>query len=148
MVRPVCLASASTGLPLWVFVDRYRPMLAIDHVQIAAPSGCEEAARVFFGKLLGLPERSKEGETRASGGVWFRTGSIELHVGVQDNFLPATKAHVALRTADEHALERLADRLAAAGYPVSWDGRLPGVRRFFTTDPWGNRMELMALLPS
>ncbi len=119
-------------------------MLAIEHVQIAAHRYCEEAALRFFVDFLGLEERGKEGDTKQSGGVWFRTGTIDLHVEVQESFRPATKAHVALRIADEQALEALADRLDGVGYQVSWDGRLAGVRRFFTTDPWGNRMELMA----
>ena len=120
-------------------------MLAIDHVQIAAPPDCEAAARGFFVDILGLEERPKQGETRGSGGAWFLTGSIELHVGVQAEFAPAKKAHVALRAVDVASLERLSQRLEAADYPVRWDTRLPGIRRFFTADPWGNRMELLAL---
>ena len=118
-------------------------MFAIDHVQIAAPPGCESAARSFFTGLLGLTEIPKEGATQASGGAWFVTGSVQLHVGVTPNFTPATKAHVALRTPTQAHLDALADSLTIAGYPVRWDDRLPGVRRFFTTDPWGSRLELM-----
>jgi catechol 2,3-dioxygenase-like lactoylglutathione lyase family enzyme len=118
-------------------------MLCIDHVQLAAPPDCESAARAFFGGLLGLTEREKQGETATSGGVWFSAGAVELHIGVTDAFIPARKAHVALRAETQEALSALAGALSAAGHPVDWDTRLPGVRRFFTADPWGNRLELM-----
>jgi hypothetical protein len=115
----------------------------LDHVQIAAPPGCEEEARQYFGRLLELPEIPKQGETRRTGGVWFRTGQHEIHVGVEAGFVPARKAHVALYSADESRLTSLANRLSSAGYPVRWDERLPGIRRFFTDDPWGNRFEFL-----
>ena len=119
------------------------PMLTLDHVQIAAPPGCEAAARAFFSGLLGLPELSKQGETASSGGAWFSLGGGELHVGVEAEHRPSRKAHVALRLPDEASLVALAERLAAAGHAVRWDTRLPDVRRFFTDDPWGNRVELL-----
>jgi catechol 2,3-dioxygenase-like lactoylglutathione lyase family enzyme len=118
-------------------------VLALDHVQLAAPPGCEPEARRFFGEILGLAEIEKPAPMRATGGVWFRlAGGHELHVGVEQDFVPARKAHPALRvTAGE--IGDLAERLAAAGAPVEWDERYPGVRRFFTRDPWGNRIELL-----
>ncbi len=118
---------------------------AIDHVQLAAPAGCEVAARAFFGELLGLRELEKPQVLQARGGAWFAlAGDQQLHIGVAEPFAPARKAHPALRLADEPALEALAERLQAAGAPVIWDGELAGVRRFFTEDPWGNRLELLA----
>ena len=117
--------------------------MRLDHVQVAAPPGCEEAARAFYGGLLGLPEVAKPGPMRASGGVWFALGSHELHVGVEDPFAPATKAHPGL-SVTEAELDALAARLEEAGSPVQWDERLPGVRRFYTADPFGNRLELLA----
>jgi len=81
---------------------------------------------------------------RASGGVWFALGRGELHIGIEQPFTPARKAHPGLRLADVAALETLAERLAAADAPVRWDDRYPGVRRLFTDDPWGNRLELLA----
>lgn len=117
--------------------------LSLDHVQLAAPAGCEAIARAYFAGLLGLIEVPKRGDTVGSGGAWFRTATIELHVGVDPEFRPARKAHVALRLQSIAALEALGVRLAAAGHPVRWDSRLPGVRRFFTDDPWGNRLELL-----
>lgn len=115
----------------------------LDHVQIAAPDGCEEEARRFFAGLLGLPEIEKPPALRARGGVWFGLGAQQLHVGVERSFSPARKAHPALRVA-RGRLDVLADRLVRAGATVTWDDALPGVRRFYTEDPWGNRIELIA----
>jgi catechol 2,3-dioxygenase-like lactoylglutathione lyase family enzyme len=117
----------------------------LDHVQVAAPPGCEDAARAFYGELLGLPEVAKPESLLAAGGVWFQLGSQQLHVGVADPFAPALKGHPGLAADD---LDALAERLAAAGAPVRWDDRLPGVRRFYTEDPWGNRLELLVAAPA
>ena len=111
----------------------------IDHVQVAAPVGCERAARRFYGELLGLREIEKPEALRGRGGVWFEAGAQQLHVGVQEDFSAARKAHPALAADD---LDALAGRLAAAGSPVAWDDAIPSVRRFYTEDPWGNRIEL------
>ena len=105
-------------------------------MQVAAPPGCEAAARAFYGDLLGLVEVAKPSALRGRGGVWFE----QLHVGVEEDFAPARKAHPALRVDD---LDGVAERLRAAGAPVQWDDALPGVRRFYTADPWANRVELL-----
>jgi hypothetical protein len=123
------------------------PETRLDHVQIAAPPGCEPAARRFFGELVGLSEIEKPGTLRSRGGVWFALGRSQLHVGVEEDFEPARKAHVALRL-ESAALDRLADRLAAACLPVIWDEALPGERRFYSEDPWGNRIEFLARVAS
>jgi catechol 2,3-dioxygenase-like lactoylglutathione lyase family enzyme len=115
----------------------------LDHVQLAGPPGCEEDARAFYGGLLGLEEIPKPESLRASGGVWFRVGGEELHIGIEDPFAPARKAHPGLRV-DAGRLDGLADELAAAGAPVTWDERYPGIRRFYTADPFGNRIEILA----
>jgi hypothetical protein len=112
-------------------------------VQIAAPPGCEAEARRFFGELLGLKELEKPEPLRSRGGAWFALGGGQLHVGVEEPFTAARKAHPAFRVSAEE-LEELARRLEAAGKRVEWDGSLPGSRRFFTADPWGNRLELLA----
>jgi catechol 2,3-dioxygenase-like lactoylglutathione lyase family enzyme len=119
------------------------PEVSLDHVQIAAPVGCEAAARRFFGELLGLPEIEKPEPLRARGGAWFALGDRQLHVGVEADFEPARKAHVGLRLGTTE-LDALAERLAAAGAPVTWDETLPGDRRFYSEDPWGNRIEFLA----
>ena len=118
--------------------------IELDHVQIAAPPGCEAKARRFFGDLLGLPEVPKPEPLIERGGVWFRLGGHELHVGVEEGFTPAVKAHPALRLPAQE-LDVLAARLEAAGETVRWDETLSGVRRFFSKDPWGSRIELRAL---
>ncbi len=117
----------------------------LDHVQVAAPPGCEAQARWFYGTLIGLPEVDKPKPLRARGGAWFGLGDAQLHVGVEEPFAPARKAHPALRWSDDELLA-VAERLTAAGAPVRWDTELPSVRRFFTEDPWGNRLELLAPL--
>jgi catechol 2,3-dioxygenase-like lactoylglutathione lyase family enzyme len=119
------------------------PEVELDHVQIAAPPGCEPAARCFFGELIGLEELEKPEPLRARGGAWFRLGERQLHIGVEPEFEPTRKAHVALRVAPAE-LDDLAARLAAAGASITWDDDLPGERRFYSEDPWGNRIEFLA----
>jgi catechol 2,3-dioxygenase-like lactoylglutathione lyase family enzyme len=119
-------------------------VVSLDHVQVAAPQGCETEARRFYGTLLGLEEIDKPEELRARGGVWFRCGEQQLHIGVEDGFAPAQKAHPALRVADDGELDALAERLRQAGERASWDEALPDIRRFYTQDSWGNRIELLA----
>jgi catechol 2,3-dioxygenase-like lactoylglutathione lyase family enzyme len=116
----------------------------IDHVQVAAPPGCEEQARAFYGGLLGLEEIAKPEPLAARGGCWFAVGRQELHVGVAEPFAPAAKAHPALRVDTAEELRDLAGRLSAAGHAVSWDEALPGTERFYVADPFGNRLELLA----
>jgi catechol 2,3-dioxygenase-like lactoylglutathione lyase family enzyme len=118
-------------------------IVGIDHVQLAAPAGCEEAARRFFGGLLGLAEVEKPAALRPRSGVWFALGAgrQQLHVGVEEAHAPAHRAHPAFLVQD---LDELAAKLEAGGAIVAWDGSLPGVRRFYTADPWGNRLELVA----
>lgn len=118
-------------------------VIGLDHVQLAAPPGCEAEARAFFTGLLGLPELQKPEPLQARGGVWFQAGDQQLHIGVEEPFAPAGKSHPAFRVTPE-GLGELAERLQGAGAEVSWDSALPGVRRFFTTDPWGNRLELLS----
>ena len=117
--------------------------LELDHVQIAAPSGCEDEARRSFGGLLELDEIEKPEPLRARGGVWFRLGAHQLHIGVEEPFSPSGKAHPAFRVPAEE-LDDVAARLAAAGERVDWDDALPGLRRFYSADPWGNRIEILA----
>ncbi len=112
---------------------------SIDHVQVAIPVGGEAAARRFYGELLGFAEIPKPENLRRRGGVWFGTGNLDLHLGVDADFRPARKAHVAFRVAD---LAAVRDRFAAAGYPAVEDEPLPGYRRCYVDDPFGNRTEL------
>lgn len=119
--------------------------MRLDHVQVSCPAGGEDAARSFYRDALGLAEVAKPATLAARGGVWFRSGAgAEIHVGVEEDFRPARKAHPALLCADVDSLADLAERLAASGFPVRWDDDLPGYRRFYTADGNGNRVELLA----
>jgi catechol 2,3-dioxygenase-like lactoylglutathione lyase family enzyme len=131
----------------FLYVEEIRAMtsdafevVGLDHVQLAAPAGCETAARGFYGDLLGLPELPKPTTLAGRGGVWFQLGAQALHIGVEQPFAAARKAHPALLVRNLHAL---AERLQAAGVDVKWDDDLPGYRRFYASDPWGNRLELL-----
>ncbi len=119
-------------------------VVGLDHVQVAAPRGCEAQARRFYGELVGLVEIEKPEPLRERGGVWFRCGEQQLHVGVEEGFAPARKAHPAMRVAPGE-LDTLAERLSDAGEQVVWDEALAGVRRFYSQDPWGNRIELLSI---
>ena len=114
----------------------------IDHVQLAAPPGCEPEARRFFAGLLGLEELEQPEPLRSRGGVWFRVGAQQLHVGVEQEFAPARKAHPAFAVS---VYDELVARLRAAGIVVSEDASIPGVRRCYVADPWENRIELVAV---
>lgn len=115
-------------------------LIGLDHVQLAAPRGCEEAARHFYGVLLGLREVPKPDSLAGRDGAWFVLGAQALHIGVEEPFTPARKAHPALLVRD---ITALAARLKAAGIQISWDDLLPGYRRFYAFDPWGNRLEFL-----
>jgi len=115
----------------------------IDHVQIAAPPGCEEAARSFYGLLLGMREIEKPELLRARGGCWFECGVQQLHIGVERDFRPARKAHPAFAASD---LDALRERLVSRGIAVLDDDSLPHTRRFYVEDPWGNRLEFVERL--
>jgi catechol 2,3-dioxygenase-like lactoylglutathione lyase family enzyme len=114
----------------------------IDHVQIAAPEGCESAAREFYGSVLGMKEIEKPPVLRARGGCWFECGSQQLHIGVERNFQAAKKAHPAFAV---FHLDELRKTLADRGVIVVDDDNLPGARRFYTEDPWGNRLEFVEI---
>jgi catechol 2,3-dioxygenase-like lactoylglutathione lyase family enzyme len=120
--------------------------LGLDHVQVAAPPGCEAKARRFYCELLGLVELEKPPMLAARGGCWFRVGAHELHVGVTSDFVPATKAHPGISVASSAALRDLAQRLESGGVAVEWadPAEIAGRDRFFVHDPWGNRLELLA----
>ena len=118
-------------------------MRGLHHVQVTCPAGGEEAVREFYGGLLGLAEVDKPPELEQRGGVWFRGEGYELHVGVEEPFRPARKAHPAFLVDD---LDDLAARLARRGYTVTWDTSFPGYRRFHAADPHGNRVEILGAI--
>jgi len=112
-----------------------------DHVQIAMPSGEEERARAFYGTLLGFIEAGKPAPLAARGGLWFVGPGLHLHLGVEEPFNPARKAHIALLVPDVAAAK---STLRAAGVVVTDDDADIGVARFYASDPFGNRLEFVA----
>lgn len=112
----------------------------VHHVQVAIPAGGEEQARAYYGELLGFREIPKPANLRARGGVWFVAGNLQVHLGVDNAFRPAEKAHVAYQVA---GLDSYRDRLTEAGHAPVEDEPLAGYRRFYVNDPFGNRLELL-----
>lgn len=118
-------------------------LLRLDHIQLAMPQGQEEAARHFYGRLLGLAEMEKPDNLKKRGGCWFEKGGIKVHLGVEQDFRPARKAHPAFLVED---LAALVARLEQAGVTARRDEPLPGYDRVYVDDPFGNRIELMEKL--
>jgi catechol 2,3-dioxygenase-like lactoylglutathione lyase family enzyme len=115
--------------------------MRLDHVQVSCPPDGEEVARAFYRDALGMTELEKPPLLAVRGGCWFKDGDAEVHVGVEEDFAPALKAHPALAVDD---LDAVAETLLAKGYPVKWDNdTIPGRRRFHTTDGHGNRVEIV-----
>jgi catechol 2,3-dioxygenase-like lactoylglutathione lyase family enzyme len=117
------------------------PFTAIDHIQLAMPVGAEDAARGFYSGLLGMTEIPKPPELAKRGGCWFQSGGVQVHLGVEEDFRPAKKAHPAFQCGDYDAL---VSRLQTAGVEVTAADDIPGVRRCHVHDPFGNRIELIA----
>lgn len=119
-------------------------ILAIDHVQLAMPAGEEEKARAFYIDLLGFTEVPKPAELAKRGGAWFESGRVRLHLGVENDFRPARKAHPALLVDD---LDGLMAAAQAAGCETDTSQPpLDGYKRAHIFDPFGNRIELMEKL--
>ena len=118
----------------------------LHHAQLAMPRGEEEAARAFYAGVLGMTEVGKPPVLAARGGAWSRAGGLELHLGVEEDFRPARKAHPALVLEDVAELEAVGARLAELGFDVDWSQRdnFPGYERFHTFDGAGNRVEVLA----
>jgi len=113
----------------------------LDHVQLAMPTGGETMARSYYVDLLGMTEEPKPAALAARGGCWFRAGGVSLHLGAEGDFRPARKAHPGVLVDD---LDALAQRIVDGGCEVRWSDEVPGVRRFHTDDPFGNRLEFIA----
>jgi catechol 2,3-dioxygenase-like lactoylglutathione lyase family enzyme len=131
------------------------PVMRLHHVQVACPDGGEDAARSFYRDGLGLTEVPKPRALAARGGCWFRAfapdGAVtaEIHVGVEQPFAPARKAHPALAVDDVAQLEEVGARLTARGFDVDWTQRhtFDGYERFHTFDGAGNRVEVLTPAP-
>lgn len=118
-------------------------ILALDHIQLAMPPNREKDARAFYSDLLGLSERRKPDNLIGRGGCWFERGEVRVHLGVEEDFQPARKAHPAFLVDD---LGVVAATLEAAGYAIAFDQPLEGYDRRYVSDPFGNRIELMQRL--
>ncbi len=114
----------------------------LDHVQLAMPVGGEPLARSFYVNVLGLTEVEKPSPQKERGGCWFNSGSVKIHLGVEDDFHPARKAHPAFLVSDLNSLEK---KLLEHGHQVIQDKQIEGYRRFYSYDPFGNRLEFMEL---
>ncbi len=112
----------------------------IDHVQLAMPPGKEAEARAFYEGVLGIPEVPKPPNLARRGGCWFVQGALKVHLGVEEDFRPARKAHPAFLVRDLPGLKTL---IETAGYAVRTDETLEGYDRIYVHDPFGNRLELM-----
>ena len=123
--------------------QRAAELLAIDHVQLSMPAGREDEARHFYGRLLGLLEVPKPPALAVRGGCWFSdpAGAVFVHVGVEPHFRPAARAHPAFVV---RRLDDLRDRLRQDGVHVTEDTAIPDGRRFYASDPFGNRIEFIA----
>jgi catechol 2,3-dioxygenase-like lactoylglutathione lyase family enzyme len=117
-------------------------ILGLHHVQLAMPAGGEDDARAFYGDLLGLGEVVKPEVLAGHGGVWFERGALRVHLGVETPHSAARKAHPAFEV---EGLDDLARHLQARGAPVEWDDAIPGQRRFYAADPFGNRIEFLEM---
>ncbi len=115
--------------------------VGLHHVQIAIPAGGEDAAVQFYGNLVGLNQIAKPANLVKRGGVWFSTGTLQVHLGVDKEFVPANKAHVAFEVADLIALRT---NLEEAGIAIIDDEPLEGFDRFYVSDPFGNRVECLS----
>lgn len=116
-------------------------IIRLDHVQLAMPAGREAEADRFYIGLMGFDTETKPPILAARGGRWYQSGSVRLHLGVEEDFRPAKRAHPALIV---HDLDNLATVLIEEGYAVEWDENIPGTRRCYVQDPFGNRLELVA----
>jgi catechol 2,3-dioxygenase-like lactoylglutathione lyase family enzyme len=116
------------------------PAVGLDHVQLTMPAGGEAAAVAFYEGLLGIPQVAKPPVLAARGGCWFETGALKVHLGVEEGFRPARKAHPAFVV---DGLTDLITRLEAAGHPVREGDEVEGRRQHFVGDPFGNRIELV-----
>ena len=119
--------------------DRFK-ITGLHHIQLAIPAGQEETCRQFWGQTLGLAELTKPAGLAGRGGCWFGGGGLEVHLGVEADFTPARKAHPGIVV---DGLADLAAKLEAAGATVVWDTELEGHDRFYSSDPFGNRLEFL-----
>ncbi|HEX8164152.1 MAG TPA: VOC family protein [Pyrinomonadaceae bacterium] len=111
----------------------------LDHVQLCVPRGAEEAAREFYGGLLGLKELEKPEPLRANGGLWFEIADVQLHIGVEDG-AAKSKRHPAFEV---ERVEAVRNFLEEKGVRTRDEKEIAGVKRFSFFDPFDNRIEFL-----
>ncbi len=114
--------------------------MQLHHAQVAIPPGGEDAARAFWIDVVGFAEIPKPEPLISRGGFWIRHGEAEIHLGIEEPFAPARKAHPGLVVED---IDDLEDRLRIAGYEIRPDTPIYGMRRLHISDPFGNRVEFL-----
>ncbi|MFJ8262633.1 VOC family protein [Rummeliibacillus sp. NPDC094406] len=113
---------------------------SIDHIQLAAPKGSEEIARKFYNDILEFKEVEKPATLKKNGGVWFASGNIQVHIGIEEPFFPSKKAHPAFEIEN---IEELKIHFSKNQVEYVEDELLPGANRMYIFDPFGNRIELL-----
>ncbi|WP_377269714.1 glyoxalase [Peterkaempfera sp. SMS 1(5)a] len=113
---------------------------AVDHVQLAARPGTEDTLRAYYTGVLGMTEIPKPAVLAVNGGCWFQAGAVQLHLGMEAGHTPSDKAHPALRVT---GIRQYAEQLSRRGARVQWENNLPGLLRFYSWDPAGNRIEFL-----
>jgi catechol 2,3-dioxygenase-like lactoylglutathione lyase family enzyme len=115
--------------------------LSLHHIQLAIPPGSEDSCREFYIGIIGMTEIAKPAELVANGGLWLQSGGLQIHLGVEADFIPAKKAHPGILV---EGLDDLVATLASHDIKIMWDDKFPGYRRFYTFDTIGNRLEFLA----
>lgn len=121
--------------------------LGIHHIQITVLKSVEDAAKHFYDVVLGLQEIPKPPNLIKNGGAWYRNGSSELHLAVEDVATDnhASKRHVCYQVENLKAAE---SSLCEAGIEIIPDQQpIEGWIRFYVRDPGGNRVEIAELMP-
>lgn len=107
-------------------------------MQMAIPVGKEEEARAFYRDVLGMTEVDKPVALADKGGLWLSCRGVSLHLGVEDPFVPARKAHPAFEVPDVFAARAVLEE-----FNPSEISELSGLCRFYVADPFGNRIEIL-----
>ena len=113
---------------------------SIHHVNVTVPQSLEDAAKHFYGVVMGLKEVPKPESSRGRGGAWYQLGELQLHLSIEGGEHGASKRHVCYTVAD---LAEAEQKFRNAGVEVFPDDMpTPGWSRFYVRDPGGNRLEI------
>ena len=115
-------------------------VLSLEHVSVTSPEDLEDEVVGWYRDLLGLDEMEKPDGTREKG-AWFRIGEQQVHVTI-DEHNPPKVSHFGLIVDD---FDEVVRRLRESGCHIEQAAHIPGRRRFYTRDPAGNRLEVIAI---